>query len=213
MKPIRSNRVIQILYPLFVYYIFYNVLYSVFSYIFQEKMGQLFCLMLSGMITIIPIYLIYRKVPKLIPDSINKKSTYVLYALGVICVVFIAISLNVIITHLGIVENSDGFQSASKKLTDGTLIIKILSNVMIIPILEELLYRGIIAGQVCLWYGWIAATIFSSFCFGISHFNIVQFLYALIVGIALGTLYCKTKRLSLCILAHGITNLIVILFS
>ena len=114
---------------------------------------------------------------------------------------------------LGIVENSDGFQSASKKLTDGTLIIKILSNVIIIPILEELLYRGIIAGQVCLWYGWIAATIFSSFCFGISHFNIVQFLYALIVGIALGTLYCKTKRLSLCILAHGITNLIVILFS
>ena len=118
-----------------------------------------------------------------------------------------------LLTQIGIAQVSDGFKRAENTLSDGDIIIKLLCNCLVIPILEELLLRGIITGQLYLWYGLIPSVLFSSIFFGILHNNIVQFIYALIVGIGLGVMYVKTKRLSLCIIAHCLINLIVIIFS
>lgn len=213
MNRIKYNRIIQILYPLFVYYIFYNSFYSIFAAKFSESKGQLFCLMLAGIVTLFPVSYIFYKSPKLIPSKITDFRTIIKYFLAVICVVVLAIAINIIISQSNIFDYSSGFSRAEKTLLDGEIAVKIACNVIVIPILEEVLYRGIIAGQVCLWHGYIVASVISAICFGISHFNIVQFLYAFIVGLALGVMYCKTKRLSLCILAHSLINLIVILFT
>ena len=121
------------------------------------------------------------------------------------------IAFNVIITKSGLISYSAGFQKASNTLSEGTLLLKILCHAIAAPIIEELMMRGIVLGQLCLWYGPIVSVLLSSIFFGILHGNIVQFLYAVIVGIALGAMYVKTKRLSLCMLAHGLLNLIVIL--
>lgn len=212
LKNIKFNRVIQILYPLFTYYILYNFSFVVFELLFEESMGQLFCLMLSGIVCIIPEYIIFKNSPKLIPDKLTKEEFF-RDSLMVLITVLIGILLNIFLTQSGIIENSNNFSQATSVLTDGSIFIKIACNCLVIPILEELLYRGIIAGQLCLWHGTFLATVFSAFCFGILHFNIVQFLYALIVGLALGFMYCKSKRLIFCIFAHGLINLCAIIFS
>lgn len=213
MKQIKFNRFFQIIYPLLVYYVFYNVTYSLSRDFLGSKIGSLACLLLAGMVTIIPELIILKKAYTIHPaKAFSLKEDYkdLLY---IILVVALGIALNVLITQTGLTESSKGFSDANRVLSDGSIVIKILCNVIMIPILEEVLYRGIICGQLYNWYGTLLATIISAFCFGFLHFNIVQFLYAFIVGLALSAVYCKCKRLWVVIIAHGLTNLIVILFA
>ena len=166
----------------------------------------------SGIIVSIPLYLLYRALPKLIPEPISTKKQIMNLILWVLGVVIWGVALNVIITQSGLVNYSKGFAKASESLTEGTLLMKICCHVIVIPIFEELLCRGLCAGQICIRSGERQAIILSAIWFGIMHNNIVQFIYALLVGLALGAMYIKTKRLSLCIIAHGLINFIAIIF-
>ena len=171
------------------------------------------CLLIAAVVCILPIYAIYRNISGLTPVPVKNIKQIILYVLSIILIVAFGIVLNVLITRSGLINQSEGFSKANQTLSDGSMLIKILCNVIAIPILEEILMRGIIAGQVLLWHGPFVAVVTSAICFGIIHNNIVQFIYALLVGLALGFLFVKTKRLSLCFAAHGLINLIVILFS
>ena len=213
MKQIRTNRIVQIIYPLLVYFIVYQLGVALLIDMIGAKFGKLACLLIAGIVCIIPMFIIYQSVPKLIPEQLTNKKQLFNYCLWVIGVVCLGIALNVLLTQIGIAQVSDGFKRAENTLSDGNIIIKLLCNCLVIPILEELLLRGIITGQLYLWYGLIPSVLFSSIFFGILHNNIVQFIYALVVGIGLGVMYVKTKRLSLCIIAHCLINLIVIIFS
>ena len=213
MKQIRTNRIVQIIYPLLVYFIVYQLGVALLIDMIGDKFGKLTCLLIAGIVCIIPMFIIYQSVPKLIPEQLTNKKQLFNYCLWVIGVVCLGIALNVLLTQIGIAQVSDGFKRAENTLSDGNIIIKLLCNCLVIPILEELLLRGIITGQLYLWYGLIPSVLFSSIFFGILHNNIVQFIYALVVGIGLGVMYVKTKRLSLCIIAHCLINLIVIIFS
>ncbi|SFH61588.1 hypothetical protein SAMN04487830_10352 [Pseudobutyrivibrio sp. OR37] len=213
MKQIKTNRIVQIIYPLLVYFIVYQLGVALLIDIIGDKYGKLTCLLIAGIVCIIPMYIIYQSIPKLIPEKLTDKRQLVNYILWVIGVVALGIVLNILLTQTGIAQVSEGFKHAENTLSDGNLIIKVLCNCLVIPILEELLLRGIVTGQLYLWYGLIPSVLISSIFFGILHNNIVQFIYALVVGIGLGVMYVRTKRLSLCIAAHCLLNLIVIIFS
>ena len=62
-------------------------------------------------------------------------------------------------------------------------------------------------------YMGILYIIISAFCFGIMHFNVVQFLYGFLVGLAIATVYIKTRKLWVVIVAHGLTNFIVVILA
>ena len=213
MKQIKSNRIIQIVYPLLVYFFIYQLGVSVLIDFIGDKYGRLSCLLIAGLVCLIPMYQIYKSVPKLIPEQSITKSLIIQYILWVVGAVMLGIIVNIVLTNSPLINESAGFAKAADTLSDGSLIIKILCNCLVIPILEELLMRGIIVGQLYLWHGMLPAIMFSSICFGILHNNIVQFIYAIAIGFVLSFMYTRHKRLSLCIIAHGLINIIVILFS
>ena len=213
MKQIKTNRIIQIFYPILVYFIVYQLGVALLIDIIGDKYGKLTCLLIAGIVCIIPMFIIFKSVPKLIPEKITDKNQIIRYVLWVVGVCIAGIVLNVILTQIGIAESSAGFAKAKNTLSDGNLAIKLLCNCLVIPILEELLLRGIITGQLYLWYGLVPSVFISSIFFGILHNNIVQFIYALVVGVLLGLMYVKNKRISLCIITHCLINFIVIIFS
>ena len=213
MKQIKTNRVIQIFYPILVYFVVYQLGVALLIDIIGDKYGKLTCLLIAGIVCIIPMFIIFKSVPKLIPEKITDKNQIIRYVLWVVGVCIAGIVLNVILTQIGIAESSEGFERAQNTLSDGSLVIKILCNCLVIPILEELLLRGIVTGQLYLMYGLIPSVFISSIFFGILHNNIVQFIYTLVVGVLLGLMYVKNKRISLCIITHCLINFIVIIFS
>lgn len=180
--------------------------------LYAAKLGRLICLLIAALFCLVPMWIIYNGIPKLIPAKLDKKE-FIKSLIWITAVIAIGIISNIVLTNSGLIERSANFSKASNTLSNGGLWVKIICNALVIPILEELLMRGIIAGQLCLWYGALPAVVLSTICFGIIHNNIVQFIYAIIVGLALSFMYVKNKRLWMCFLAHELINLIAILFS
>ena len=212
MKNVKLNRVIQIVYPILVYYILYDALNVLFRVMFANSFGKLFCLMLAALVSIPFIYGIYHRLPILRMDGLPKKDALLRDLLLVLLVVVVGVILNIVVANLPLYDYSEGFSRANDTLSDGSLLIKILANVIFVPILEELLYRGIVLGQFSLWGHPLIGIVISSVLFGIMHFNVIQFLYAFLVGIVLGISYVKTHNLVVPILGHALTNLVVILY-
>ncbi len=84
--------------------------------------------------------------------------------------------------------------------------IALMFTCVIAPLLEEMLFRGVILRSFLLQYSRTAAIIGSSVLFGIAHLNLYQFVTALIAGLILGWLYERTRSLWPCILLHAANN-------
>ncbi len=96
----------------------------------------------------------------------------------------------------------------------GTNVLTIIAAVVVAPIGEEILCRGLIfyyARKVTFGMKnktaafWIANTI-QALVFGIMHMNILQGSYAFVLGLGIGFLYKKYNSLYPCMLAHFVVN-------
>ena len=77
--------------------------------------------------------------------------------------------------------------------------------VLIGPLLEELMFRKLMIDRLHD-YGESNAILFSALCFGLFHGNLAQFLYAFGVGLFLGYVYCRTRRVTVTFLMHSLLN-------
>ena len=83
----------------------------------------------------------------------------------------------------------------------------VVSSVILAPIAEELFYRKLLIGRLGVW-GERAAVFASALIFGLAHGNFSQFFYAFGLGLALGYVYIKTRRIGYTIGLHMAINLI-----
>jgi hypothetical protein len=83
-----------------------------------------------------------------------------------------------------------------------------LAIVIAAPVIEELIFRGIILEGLLKKYSPTKSILISSILFGIVHLNPWQFISALILGSFSGWVYYRTKKLTLSILIHSVNNLI-----
>ena len=90
-------------------------------------------------------------------------------------------------------------------------IFTIFQSVIAAPILEELIFRGIILDGLLKKYSPTKSILISSLIFGLTHLNPSQFVCGLIMGIFTGWVYYRTRSLALAILIHALYNLASIL--
>jgi len=83
----------------------------------------------------------------------------------------------------------------------------LISNVLIGPVIEEYLFRGIIYNESKRVYSLKKSVFLTTFLFGISHTTIIQIIYALIIGFILIKVYEKYKNINSCIIVHLFSNL------
>lgn len=74
------------------------------------------------------------------------------------------------------------------------------------PVLEEMLFRGVILRSFLQQYSRWQAIVSSALLFGFAHLNLYQLAVGLIVGVVLGWLYERTHSLIPCIALHGAYN-------
>ena len=210
MKKLRTNRIWQIAYPIVAYYLLYHCFHILFLMLFGKWLGTLECLALSSGVTLLVVWNIYRSLP-VVKGERTRDRVLIGKEIGAIAaVVVFGILLNIIISNTPLAEISQGYREANAALFSGSFWIKVLANGILIPVLEEVVYRGIVCSQLDLWYGRKISVAASAFLFGIMHFNVVQFLYAFLMGLALGYVYTAYKKLWIPIAAHGIINIVVV---
>ncbi|AVQ45942.1 CPBP family intramembrane glutamic endopeptidase [Clostridium botulinum] len=117
-------------------------------------------------------------------------------------------------SSIGIFINKIPLSESSQKAFEEILknpYLMCVSILIVAPIFEEMLMRGIILEGLLNKYKPTTAITISSVMFGTIHLNLPQFVNATILGLFLGFIYYKTRSLVLCIVAHMINNLIPIL--
>lgn len=87
----------------------------------------------------------------------------------------------------------------------------ILKVVIIAPIIEELIFRGIIMHGFMRNYPSLIAIFFSGLLFALFHLNPWQFPATFLLGCLLGWVMIITRNIFACILGHAINNLLVLL--
>ena len=82
---------------------------------------------------------------------------------------------------------------------------------VVAPIVEELIFRGLIYHGLKRNYNSFTAVFMSALLFALFHLNPWQFPATFVLGLLLGWLMVRTKSIVLAILGHSINNLLVLL--
>ncbi|MBE9468875.1 MAG: CPBP family intramembrane metalloprotease [Bacteroidetes bacterium] len=126
--------------------------------------------------------------------------------------IMILVSISIIAIQIGIISpivNSLPMPEFMKKifLESGNGVFSFIAIVIAAPILEELIFRGIILNGFLQRYSPTKSIIISSVLFGFLHLNPWQFIGALIFSLFSGWIYYRTRKLTLSILIHSVNNL------
>lgn len=122
----------------------------------------------------------------------------------ILATIALQIGLSSPITDL--IPMPDSMKEMFEDQLGGKSIFTFLMVVVAAPILEELIFRGIILDGLLRRYTPLKAILMSAFLFGVVHLNPWQFITAMILGTFAGWLYYKTKNLTLPILMHATNN-------
>jgi len=87
----------------------------------------------------------------------------------------------------------------------------VLKVVIIAPVIEELIFRGVIMHGLMRNYSKFTAVFVSALMFALFHLNPWQFPATFLLGLVLGILMVRTRNIYLCILGHAINNGLVLL--
>ena len=133
------------------------------------------------------------------------------YCAVILCGAALAVGMNNLISLTPLPYLFTGYEETNEVIFGGGLFLQILGGGIFACIVEELSHRGVTYLRMKHYWGKKNAMIFSALVFGIYHFNVVQGIYAFILGLFFVWLYERYDSLWAPIVAHMSANLCVIL--
>lgn len=118
------------------------------------------------------------------------------------------VALNYWIGLSGLMEVFSGFDEVAETIYTGNLLEEFLAIVLAAPVVEELLFRGLAYRGFCRLWGPRTAMFASALFFGIYHRNVVQGLYAFLLGLLLVSVYESFGTIRASIVFHMAANAI-----
>lgn len=109
---------------------------------------------------------------------------------GILAVLLMGVTFNIVIsTLLATIPFPDAwmetYQQNSSVLTGGNEVISFLATVFMAPVLEEIVFRGLIYDRLKKGMPAVVAAIISSLAFGLMHGTIIWMMYAFVLGVVL----------------------------
>lgn len=211
-----ANKIWAIAYPVLMYYVAITMGSFVAQIIFGTGVEQYMLCKIIGSIVAIPVVFADYKKDLIMTGRYKLKNPItslqmkqLLMAVGVtIC---LSIGLNNVISMSPLVAMSEEYQNANDAFYGSTLALELLGSALITPFLEELLHRGVVYGRLRRMMGMWPAVMVSALIFAGLHFNIVQFVYAFLLGIVFALFVEKTGRLYPAVIAHIVANAVAVI--
>lgn len=224
----------RIIYPILIYLtitiIVQIVIYNIFAYqislanpgitsdmltdMLESKVTKSAMMLnvIAGVIIIPILNIILKQDEKSREDKhiIVKKADYIYPFLAGI---FMCFGCNWLIDMSGIINIFTGFNEVADSLYGGTIIFEFIAMVIIAPLLEEILFRGIIFARLREYMSYKMAIVISALIFGIIHGNVVQGVYAFIIGICLAYIYEQYNNLLAAVIFHMSANLMSVIMT
>lgn len=213
------RRLFRILYPLGIYILISNaVILAFFSLGLKGaattaealKQYQLEILFISGVITL-PVLVIFIKRDH-ICDSFQNPPLWGYFVL-VLIGVSSCIGLNGLIRIGTDLFRAPGYEEITEGFYHSRILMEILTIGILVPVVEELVFRGLIYRRMRTFTGAGQACFFSALLFAIYHGNLVQGLYAFLMGFLFAVMYECFRRIAAPVILHVAANLVSVLAS
>lgn len=194
-----------------IYFLFQFILIFLLSYyyvsngndvnLFNDYLStkQIYVALIVAIIFIPLLINDYKKYKKQINTKINY---FYLIILGVI----LSLMYNVFAYYLNFALKTSLFDNNSN------VAVTLLSTGILGPIIEELMFRGITYNELKSKYSNMKSILITTIFFAIIHINIIQILYALIIGFILIFVYEKYNNIKAPIILHMASNITTTLF-
>ena len=136
--------------------------------------------------------------------------------LGTLCVAFTFMTVgstvsDLIIGGLALIFNKELQNPVENSVVGDSVLVNLIFLVILIPIIEELVFRKLICDKL-LPLGEGYAVFISAAIFGLIHRNLFQFFYAFLTGMLFSYIYVKTGRIRYTVSIHMLINLIGTVF-
>ncbi len=131
--------------------------------------------------------------------------------LYILAAVVLGIVLNLILNATGIVDVSPSYQEAYAKTMELSPLLQFLMYIILGPAVEEAVFRGAVFQLLRERVNAVLTIVISALVFGAVHANLVQFIYAFLMGILLAYAMERTRNLLLTFGMHAAANLAALL--
>lgn len=160
-------------------------------------------LQLIGFVVCLCIFApMWKKTSKTTPRYSANKMTVPIIALTIIVGIGLSLLISSIITVSNLTEYFQSYNNFTDFLTESNIFLQILTVVIIGPIVEEFVFRGVVFNRLLYWMPTWAAVIIQGALFGIAHLNPLQGIYTFIVGVGLALLYIRFRNFWVPVIAH-----------
>lgn len=162
---------------------------------------------ISCLMTIPPALLFFKRDIKSGKIVLTKRHVpAVLWPLLVITGVLTCIGSNIIITLSQLQYIFSDYTNVSEQLYSGNFIIQLIVIGFIAPVCEELIFRGLIYNRAKHYFGFWSAAFISALIFAFYHGNMVQFIYAFVIGLIMAYVYEKFSAFAAPVIFHICCN-------
>ncbi len=204
----------EIIFPLVLYYIaFLSTMYFIFAFIGRSSATYMVAQIISAAVTIPLMYFAsYKPTQEAFsgkPHISKELGINIIYI--VVITLLISLALNNIISMTPLVQMSGGYAQANENFYGSTLMLELIGSAILSPIMEELVFRGIVFGNFRKITSTGTAIFLSAFLFGLVHFNMVQFIYAFLLGIVLALFMYKSGHMYAAMVGHITANAFAVL--
>lgn len=141
----------------------------------------------------------------------KKKVAAVHYIWILLASATLCIALNNLIFISDLASYSESYQQTMESLYNAPIALQLLTLGILVPVCEELVFRGLMFNRVKEYGGYKSAMFFTTFVFAILHMNFVQMIYAAIMGLLFAFLYEKYGSFKAPALAHISANVVSVL--
>ena len=218
MKQSNITRIWNLLYPVCLYFLVTAAAVILLDVILPETVDSKLLRQLLTSFAVLP-FLIYQYLQDARLRGNGTGRTYFgrikIPVVDLICMFGIggcfAIALNQLLGMFQITQYSASYAQVTQTFYTGRLLLEVTALCIVIPMAEEILYRGIVYQRAADWLGVRTAMVISAVIFGAVHMNLVQFIYASIFGLLLAYFTEVTGNLTGAAAAHMAANLTSVL--
>ncbi|MBE5951783.1 MAG: CPBP family intramembrane metalloprotease [Lachnospiraceae bacterium] len=138
-------------------------------------------------------------------EVINAKLLAAMFLLGVSLQLLISMCLNAVFPLLPNATTTE-YSELIESLIGGNIWLSLLVTVVLAPLAEELLFRGVTLKKAQKFMPFMAANLLQALLFGIYHGNLIQGTYAFVLGLILGFTAEYFHSIWASVLLHAFVN-------
>ena len=165
---------------------------------------------ISGVLTLFALWLFFIIRKKNVFQEISlckfdKNKVIPLIFLGVATSFFISCALSLLPLPESMLES---YAESSQGLTSGSLFIRVLATIIVAPVVEEVVFRGLILSRLKKAMNIWVAIVISSLAFGLMHGQLLWIAYAFVTGMLFAVVAERLKSIGASIIIHMSFNLV-----